>query len=129
MQVVCTLDCADPDRSAAFWAAALGLDVGERHGPYGRLLDPDTGRLRMLLQRVPEPKTVKNRMHLDLRVAAMRPELDRLRALGATVLREPFDNEGPRVAVLADPEGNEFCVIVPEPILPGGDRDTPGGGP
>jgi predicted enzyme related to lactoylglutathione lyase len=59
----------------------------------------------------PEPKAGKNRMHLDLRVATLEPELARLAALGAEVLTpEPIDEDGFRWVVLADPEGNEFCV-------------------
>jgi predicted enzyme related to lactoylglutathione lyase len=63
------------------------------------------------LQRVAEPKTGKNRMHLDLRVPALEPELARLAALGATVLTpEPIDEDVVHWVVMADPDGNEFCV-------------------
>ena len=55
----------------------------------------------------------KNRMHLDLRVPALEPDLGRLLALGARTLRGPFDDRGWLTVVLADPEGNEFCLIVP----------------
>jgi predicted enzyme related to lactoylglutathione lyase len=66
----------------------------------------------MLLQQVPEPKQGKNRMHLDLRVADSETEVARLVALGARILQGPHDDEGHWTTVLADPEGNEFCVIV-----------------
>jgi hypothetical protein len=75
------------------------------------LHSPDPGRPRVLFQLVPEPKTVKNRVHLDIRVGAERREAEvaRLIGLGATELwrgaQGPFE-----WATLADPQGNEFCV-------------------
>jgi predicted enzyme related to lactoylglutathione lyase len=108
-ELVCVLDCLDGDRLADFWAAVLGFERGEFHPPYVSLRGTDR---ELLLQQVPEPKVTKNRMHLDLRVPAMEPELTRIRALGATVLRGPFDDAGWLTTVLADPEGNEFCVLV-----------------
>ncbi|MEV6208153.1 VOC family protein [Kitasatospora sp. NPDC051914] len=76
--------------------------------------DPATGigrGRRLLFQAVPEPKTVKNRLHLDLHAGPERreSEVDRLTALGATVLAR-IDEPGSRHVTLADPEGNEFCV-------------------
>ncbi|KUN76187.1 VOC family protein [Streptomyces griseoruber] len=76
--------------------------------------DADSGTglgRRLLFQRVPEAKTVKNRLHLDLHPGAGRraDEVERLRALGASVLREVREPSGEWV-VMADPEGNEFCV-------------------
>ncbi|MGW1170416.1 VOC family protein [Streptomyces sp. NPDC001153] len=76
--------------------------------------DPESGTglgRRLLFQRVPEPKTVKNRLHLDLHAGAGRraDEVERLRALGARVLNEVKEPSGEWV-VMADPEGNEFCV-------------------
>ncbi|MEU6092525.1 VOC family protein [Streptomyces sp. NPDC047085] len=76
--------------------------------------DPDTGTglgRRLLFQRVPEAKTVKNRLHLDLHAGAGRrvAEVARLEALGAKVLQEVKQPAGEWV-VMADPEGNEFCV-------------------
>lgn len=112
MELVWVLDCADPDRLADFWAGALGYERGPSGSPYVALADPDEARPTLLLQQVPEPKTVKNRMHVDLRVPDMTGELARLRGLGASVLRGPFDDRGWLTTVLADPEGNEFCLIV-----------------
>lgn len=76
--------------------------------------DPDSGTglgRRLLFQRVPEAKTVKNRLHLDLHPGAGRraDEVARLEALGARVLREVKEPAG-EWTVMADPEGNEFCV-------------------
>ncbi|HEY3681614.1 MAG TPA: VOC family protein [Streptosporangiaceae bacterium] len=113
MELVWVLDCPDPDALAPFWAAALGYETGPAGGVYRGLRDPRGHWPTMLLQRVTDPKVGKNRMHLDIRVRDMDPELARLRGLGATVVRGPFDDDGWLTAVLADPAGNEFCAIVP----------------
>lgn len=105
------VDCADPEALAPFWAQTLGYDVVRRNPPYVALGHPAGTRPELLLQRVPEPKEGKNRMHLDLRVGALEDELGRLLGLGARRLRGPFDDQGCRTVVLADPEGNEFCLI------------------
>ena len=102
-----TFDCADPLRQAAFWAAALGSDVDE-DATAGRAYveAPGWGGPNMWFVAVPEPKTAKNRMHFDLRAPGDRDtEVARLEALGATVSRRDED-----LTVMADPEGNEFCV-------------------
>ncbi|MFC5753819.1 VOC family protein [Actinomadura rugatobispora] len=112
MRQVFVLDCADPERLAAFWAAALRYRRHPHSPPYTALDDPRGEGPKWLLQRVPEPKVGKNRMHPDLRVTDMDGELARLTGLGATVVRGPFDDEGWLTTVLADPEGNEFCLIV-----------------
>jgi Glyoxalase-like domain len=112
MRINYGLDCADPGKLAGFWAAALGLGRRGLGPQYVGLREPGTGRPVLLLQQVPEPKQGKNRMHPDLRVTDSEAEVARLTGLGATVLRGPFDDEGRWATVLADPEGNEFCVIV-----------------
>ena len=81
------------------------------HGPLSKAFSPDPGRPRVLFQHVPEPKTVKNRVHLDVRVGTERREAEvaRLLGLGATELWRA--SQGPYEWVtLADPAGNEFCV-------------------
>jgi hypothetical protein len=113
-QCVC-VDANDPARLAAFWQEALGWrrtheddDEVVLEPPQGSPEDgvsPD-----LLFLRVPEGKTVKNRLHLDLRPEDQAAEVSRLRALGAT----PADvgqGEDKTWVVLADPEGNEFCVL------------------
>ncbi|MEV0981222.1 VOC family protein [Streptomyces sp. NPDC049915] len=86
--------------------------VAVRHpqDPYDPHSGTGLGR-RLLFQRVPEPKTVKNRLHLDLHPGEGRraDEVERLKGLGASVLREVKEPSGQWV-VMADPEGNEFCV-------------------
>ncbi|MEV4438795.1 VOC family protein [Streptomyces sp. NPDC049577] len=140
------VDCADPLRLAAFWAAALEYENEDHSALIERLLaaglvtedavteadgrkvwrhaaavrhpedpvDAATGvghGRRVLFQAVPEPKQGKNRLHMDLHFGPERrdAEVERLRQLGATVLgtvEEPGSNH----VVMADPEGNEFCV-------------------
>jgi predicted enzyme related to lactoylglutathione lyase len=115
MHVVTVLDCHDLGRVAEFWAAALGYRIeGEPVGRYLSLV-PHTGDgPDLLLQRVPEPKAGKNRMHLDLRVADVDSEVDRLVALGARrQTAEPIEEAGWSWHVLTDPDGNEFCVLRP----------------
>ena len=105
------LDCADPESLAGFWAEALGLT---RLGAVDNyvLLASESGSLpNLLLQRVSEEKAAKNRMHLDIETPHVDDEVERLEALGARRLEsEAHTEHGTRWVVLADPEGNEFCV-------------------
>lgn len=111
--LVMVLDCADLDRSAAFWCGVLGYAAAPDANARYRALQPPGGNgVELLLQRVPEPKTAKNRMHLDLRVPDVEAEVARLVALGARrVTDEPIAEDGWTWYVLADPDGNEFCVL------------------
>jgi Glyoxalase-like domain len=131
------IDAADPHGLARFWAAVVDYDIEDHHDLVRQVLDAgyatedDTieldGRLawrtaaacrdrsgtgpRLLFQFVPEPKTVKDRIHLDLHFGPERrdAEVERIIGLGATKLWD--GSQGPNVWVtLADPEGNEFCV-------------------
>ena len=118
MRIEFTLDCLDLERMARFWQDAAGLVVeGVIEGRYVALRGHGVA---LTLQRVDEPKTVKNRMHLDLLVEDLDEEVRRIESLGATRLtpapRHEFDQTW---YVLADPEGNEFCVARdPEASLP-----------
>jgi hypothetical protein len=130
------IDCQDPHRLVRFWAAAIDLEVEDHEAQIQELLaagvaTPDDTveldgklawataaacrsedrRTRLLFQTVPEPKTTKNRVHLDLHVGPedRDAEVARLVELGANRLWE--GRQGPHTWVtLADPEGNEFCV-------------------
>ncbi len=119
-----TFDCAAPVRVAAFWAEALGHKVLEPDPKGTFVLDP-SGRSRgTFFQPVPEPKVVKNRVHLDLRPAGtMAEEVERLGTLGATVLRV-VEEHGSSWTVMADVEGNELCVLLG--AREGAKRDVPG---
>lgn len=112
--MVVVLDCRDPVALAGFWAAALGYQAGPLGGAY-LTVAPHTGDgPELLLQRVAEPKSGKNRLHLDLRVADLAGEVGRLLRIGARQLTDaPIAEAGWVWHVLADPEGNEFCVLRP----------------
>lgn len=107
-----TLDCANPAELAAFWTRALGYEQVAVVDSF-IVLGPAAGGSgpKLALQCVPEPRAVKNRMHVDLWVDDVDAESARLEGLGAQRLRdEPFNEHGLRWIQLADPEGNEFCV-------------------
>ena len=101
------IDCNDAEKVAGFWGEVLGWQV-QQQGDFLWMSEsgapfPD---LVLVFARVPEPKTVKNRVHLDLRAVDVAAEAERLVGLGARVLAEVED-----WVVLADPEGNELCVL------------------
>jgi len=100
-------DCHEPLAVAAFWAAALGSNVDEDSTPDRAWVEPaGWGGPSLWFVRVPEQKTAKNRQHFDLRpTSGHAEEVHRLVALGAGVVHD--DGE---IAVMVDPEGNEFCV-------------------
>jgi hypothetical protein len=134
-----TIDCADPAAMAEFWGGLLGYiepPPPEGHESWQSWLeamgipkedwnsanariDPDGGGPRLYFQRVPEPKTVKNRVHLDVNVGAGVPteerpakvdaEVERAVALGAQKLRV-VNERGEYWVVMQDAEGNEFCL-------------------
>jgi len=110
-----TLDCPDPGALATFWAAAVHAERIEPDEPDGRYVTvhppAGDGVCPIVLQRVPEPKQGKSRVHLDVYVDDLEAETDRLVALGATPVGPgPFAESGESWVVLADPAGNEFCV-------------------
>ena len=113
--IAVAVDCRDAERLATFWCAALGAEVDRRwrdaHGVEYVQIGTGDGPL-LLFQPVPEDRSGKNRLHLDLapRTGTQEAEVERLVELGATRLADP--PEDPWV-VLADPEGNEFCVLPP----------------
>ena len=107
------IDCADPERVADFWARVLDYDVIDR-GPEGEveIAGKLSGAPTLVFVPVPEPKTVKNRVHIDVNPTATdhETELERLLALGARRVDVGQTAEVSWV-VLADPEGNEFCLL------------------
>ncbi|MGC4111286.1 MAG: VOC family protein [Nocardioides sp.] len=109
------MDCSDVARSAQFWTEALGyVDAGGGSTRYCTLLPVDGEGVEILLQRVPDAKVAKTRVHLDLRTPDLDAELARVVGLGARVVSsEPFSEFGWTWHVLVDPDGNEFCVIQP----------------
>jgi predicted enzyme related to lactoylglutathione lyase len=105
------VDAVDPERLAGFWADVLGRPVVGRTGPYV-WLRRETG-LGLGFQRVTEAKAGKNRMHFDVSSPDPAAEQQRIEALGGRRLDEYADGG---FLVMADPEGNEFCVIPDGPF-------------
>ena len=104
------IDCADPAALAAFWAAALDYDNLPSDDPDEAAVAPKDGKgNHILFSRVPEGKSVKNRLHLDLRPDDQAAEVERVLALGAKQV--DIGQGSPSWVVLADPEGNEFCIL------------------
>ena len=105
------LDCNDPELLGRFWSAALGYTIAGRAGSYVALTDPTRRGPKLLLQQVIDAKTSKNRMHIDIDAADIDAEADRLARLGAQRATASSCHEhGNSWIVMADPEGNEFCI-------------------
>ncbi len=107
-----SFDCADPSVVAAFWAGAFGWEVQERGGLLWMSATGNPAEAPVFVfVSVPEPKTVKNRVHFDVvtKGCDQSEEVARLESLGATRV-DIGHGEVPWV-VMADPEGNEFCVL------------------
>ncbi|MFF3397384.1 VOC family protein [Streptomyces sp. NPDC002659] len=102
-------DCHDPARLVRFWAALLGGDPVDRSEGWS-YIDPP-GFVRLAFQRVPEGKSAKNRLHLDLDAGDVDAAADEAVALGAVRLGPAITDEYGRFQVLKDPEGNEFCFV------------------
>jgi predicted enzyme related to lactoylglutathione lyase len=110
-----TVDCRDAAALAGFWAGVLGWTVFSDDDPEVLVAPafPHTGSVpQMLFIPVPEGKTAKNRLHLDLTPTdrTRDEEVARLLSLGATLVEDHRSEDGSGWAYLADPEGNEFCV-------------------
>ncbi|MGC5166262.1 VOC family protein [Luteimicrobium sp. DT211] len=110
--VTIAIDASDAEVVAAFWCDVLGWRVVERDGDLVSIGAEDASWPTIDVAAVPEGKVVKNRLHLDLRAdgTTTRAELDRLLALGARRVDVGQGTDVPWV-VLADPEGNEFCLL------------------
>lgn len=106
-----SIDCADPMLMATFWARTLGFDVADTEPDGAFVRDPSGKTKGLFFQTVPEPKTVKDRIHLDVRpTGSMAAEVARVKELGATE-QGRVDVEGSFWTIMLDPEGNEFCVL------------------
>ena len=105
------IDCANAYELARFWSKVTGCPIdGDPGDDETQVVLPEGPLLHF--NEVPEPKTIKNRLHLCLRPETTRDEeVDRLLSLGATLVADRRDPTGPGWAVLADPEGNEFCIL------------------
>ena len=117
-QIGITVDCPDAEQLAAFWERCLGYTrrPGAPGGPYVTLERGDgspDGPPLLTFQTVPEPKTSKTRVHLDLFVEHAQPLVDEMRAAGASFVSRAEAGDW-TTRVLQDPAGNEFCVIGPD---------------
>jgi len=113
------IDCCDPRRLALFWGAVFGLEIDSTLGEpahYVGLAKAGPDHPHVSFQRVPEPKTLKNRLHLDIRVDDIEQATAQIETLGGRRLPvEDFREHGFRWRVMADPEGNEFCLVYEQP--------------
>jgi predicted enzyme related to lactoylglutathione lyase len=107
------IDCLDPVRLASFWADLLGRPVEGRKGPYVWLKRP-AGATGVGFQKVTEPKTGKNRVHVDISVPDLVRAKARIEALGGHRVAG-YERGG--FLIMADPEGNEFCLVPAAPFM------------
>jgi len=105
-----TFDCADPRRLSTFWSEVTGYVPLTVKNDFAALAAPDERGVRgILFWQVPEPKTAKSRMHVDLASRNPENEIERLIELGAQMV-EDREGNGTSWTVTLDPEGNEFCI-------------------
>lgn len=110
-----SVDCTNALTVGTFWAEALGRPLAEGASTFFAMIAPGApGELSWLFMAVPEPKTAKNRMHVDFTSTDRGAEVDRLIGLGATKVGD-YDEYGVSWTTLRDVEGNEFCVSDPHP--------------
>ena len=115
-----TIDCADALGLARFWTAVFGTEIESAVGDGPAYVDllPVPGIPILRFQRVPEPKTVKNRVHLDVAVADLEAACAEVERLGGRrISPEPFAEYTYRWLVVADPEDNEFCLVIRSPAV------------
>jgi predicted enzyme related to lactoylglutathione lyase len=105
-----TFDCSEPRRMSAFWSEITGYQTVTAEDDFAALAAPDSRGVRgILFWRVPEPKTVKSRMHVDLASKDPEAAIARIVELGGQAV-EHRAGHGASWTVMLDPEGNEFCI-------------------
>jgi catechol 2,3-dioxygenase-like lactoylglutathione lyase family enzyme len=104
------INTTDVEKGIAFWSAALGYVARHSDATFAVLIDPNRRWSNVSLQLTEEPKTGRNRLHLDLYTTDQKGEVARLEGLGATQVPWEYPPE-PDFVVMGDPDGNEFCVI------------------
>ncbi len=107
------IDCHDPDALLEFWSQIVGVEAAQKYPGYIFGTKLPGNHIRLAFQRVPEDKTVKNRLHLDLSHEDPQALIEKVESLGGSRLKD-HEISGFRWTVLADPEGNEFCVTKAE---------------
>lgn len=105
------IDCHDPRRLAEFWSHVVGGEPRVRSGDWATVRDPRPGGVLVAFQRVPEGKPGKNRVHLDIWSDDIPADTARLVAVGASPIGEIVHDDTGAFQILADPEGNEFCLV------------------
>jgi predicted enzyme related to lactoylglutathione lyase len=115
------VDCRDSLSQAKFWATALGHQVSERNTSEYEVSDTSRGGTPLYFMNVPESKTVKNRLHIDITTdGPLEDEVARLVSWGGTLVemrQDPATLANPDTwAVMQDPEGNEFCVLTADSV-------------
>lgn len=109
-----TVDCADPQAASAFWSGLLGVPARAIDLPGWYRIGPTVaGGPALTFQPVPEAKAGKTRLHLDLWVAELDAAIRRVQELGGRSTGETHRYEEGTVVVMADREGNEFCLVGP----------------
>ena len=103
-------DTSDLAGAVSFWTQLLNLSVVHQEGNYAYLSPLSEGGPHLAFQVVPEPRSAKNRLHMDIGVSDRDAFEDRVAALGGEVLHDHQEGSFPAWTVMADPEGNEFCV-------------------
>ena len=112
------LDALDPEAIAPFWCALLGVEVVDRisGGQFVELGRPPAGGVPLIIQRVPEAKFAKNRMHVDLEVEDLEEATAEIERLGGRWTDDHTYGEAGYVwRIMADPECNEFCIFPARP--------------
>jgi predicted enzyme related to lactoylglutathione lyase len=104
------VDCLEPKKLAEFWAEALHFELKGGDDQFVFLANPNKAGTHILFQKVPEPRTTKNRVHFDLHTNKRDEEVARISTLGATKVAEQ-EQYNLKWAVMNDPEGNVFCIV------------------
>lgn len=108
---VVAIDCNEPEPLVEFWCAVLGVEVASRDGDWIELTSSVPGGAHLAFQTVPEPKLGKNRVHLDVNVDDLATSAARAEQLGAQPIGGIVVEGDDRYQVMADPAGNEFCLV------------------
>ena len=104
------INAADHDRLVEFWKELLQVEIARSFAPYFTWLEPQAeGGISVAIQAVPDPTPGRNRLHLDTWVADSAGAVERILGLGGSLVEE-HDMGGFQWKVMADPEGNEFCI-------------------
>ena len=106
------IDCNDIEVMTNFWCAALRYQLRGDVGHYRAIVAPNNDEPRIIMQRVPEKRVGKNRLHIDIHVDDIEREAVRIVGLGASrSVTTPIDEVGSHWIRMFDPEGNEFCIV------------------